>query len=77
MPTTRSPKGVKQLGDTQVPLSISFDEYLNLKSQVAELQRQVETKDALIAELQKQLHDLTDPKRQADAKAYRKARGLS
>jgi hypothetical protein len=75
MPSTRSTKAEKKLSDTQVPLSISFNEFLDLKAKVAALESEIKTKDALIERLQKELHDLTDPKKVADAKAFRRSRG--
>ena len=75
MPSTRSTKVEKKPSDTQVPLSISFNEFLDLKAKVAALESEIKTKDALIERLQKELHDLTDPKTIADAQEFRRSRG--
>ena len=70
MPSTNRPNPQVQLTKPLSEIQALEKENTVLKSKVAELEVKVES-------LEKQLHDLTDPAKAADAKAFRKSRGLS
>jgi regulator of replication initiation timing len=68
MPTTKRKEPVLQL-------TISLAEVDGLRKKVVDLERENGELRTDNAALKKQLHDLTEPAKQADAKAYRKKMG--
>jgi len=63
--------------DPQVQLTKPLPKIQALEKENAILKLRIAELEVKVKSLEKQLHDLTDPAKIADAKAFRKRRGLS